>query len=774
VRRFTTAIAGLMALSVAAAIGIPLVLLAALMGAASNGCLPVNDPGRAFGAAAAALSGGWVNPLHGRLSSPFGMRLHPITGHLKLHDGQDLAGAVGTPVVAAASGTAVVESSTWGGPHLVTIDHGGGVQTVYGHMLKALIPSGTRVAAGQRIGVVGSEGYSTGPHLHFTVRVAGEAVDPTAFMQARGIGLGRGPATGPAGSQRVRWAGTLLSATRGDAARAASLPSSWTGTAATGEEVTLDHTQLGFAAQFVDAGHSLGVPEDGIVIALMVPFVESRWKNYASTVYPATRSLAYPAGTVGTGHDSVGLTQARPQSGWGSPTQLMDPGYAAAALFGGPAGPNHGSPRGLLDIPGWQAMSPGTAAQAVQGSAFPDRYAVWETAARELLAVVQGGREATDQPVCVATSTGNGFTLASFNILGDSHTERGGHHAGWRSGPQRMPDQLTSLEAAGVSVAGLQEFQATQWDVVRTSDTWDVYPQTRRHTQNGIIWRRADWTLVRGEQFTIPYFHGTPARQSLVQLRQVTTGQTIFVVNVHNPADVRGAADPWRRRALLIERNLVDRLKATGAPVFITGDFNEVDDPHCTFTPLMQNAFGPGSTSPCRAPRAAAIDQIYGLGGFTFVGTRQNRSMPDRQLSDHPLVTTRVVPTPGREGELAEGGPATRFALAQVGDAYVWGAAGPSAWDCSGLMLEAFRTEGVILPRTSREQARVGQPVSKADIQPGDLIFYYSPVSHVAMYIGGGRIVHAARPGVGVVIAPVSQMEPDIVAIRRITPTVRA
>jgi hypothetical protein len=580
----------------------PLVLLAGLMGAASNaGCLPATGPGS--GGAAAAVSGGWVNPLAGRLSSPYGMRLHPVTGQYKLHDGQDIAATIGTPVVAASSGTTVVEASTWGGQHLVTVDHGGGVQTVYGHMQTALVPSGARVAAGQPIGQVGSEGYSTGPHLHFTVRVGGEPVDPVPFMQARRVRLGpNDPAVEAPGHDteavshdrqgQGRGAGSPVSPTGRGASRVAGLPASWTGTAATGETVTLDRTKLGFAAQFVATGHSLGVPDEGIVVALMVPFVESRWKNYASSRFPATRGLSYPAGTVGSDGASVGLTQARPDAGWGSPIRLMDPGYAAAAFFGGPAGPNHGSPRGLLDIPGWQSMSPGAAAQAVQVSAFPDRYAVWETAARGLLAAVRGSGSVIESAVCVATGLGEGFVLASFNILGDSHTRPSGERPGWRSGPERMPDQLASLEAAGVSVAGLQEFQATQWDVVRNryGHTWDVYPQARRNTQNGIIWRRNEWTLVRGEQFTIPYFHGRPAVQSLVQLQQVSTGQTIVVVNVHNPADVRSPADRWRREALGIELNLVNRLKATGAPVFLTGDFNEVHDPHCTFTPLMQGA----------------------------------------------------------------------------------------------------------------------------------------------------------------------------------------
>jgi cell wall-associated NlpC family hydrolase len=117
--------------------------------------------------------------------------------------------------------------------------------------------------------------------------------------------------------------------------------------------------------------------------------------------------------------------------------------------------------------------------------------------------------------------------------------------------------------------------------------------------------------------------------------------------------------------------------------------------------------------------------------------------------------TTRLpanVPVSGRAGA------AVRYALAQVGDAYVYGAAGPSAFDCSGLTMMAWAQAGVGLPHSSGAQMGYGARVSQSDLQPGDLVFYYSPVSHVGLYIGGGRIVHAANPGTGVVISPVFSM----------------
>ena len=101
---------------------------------------------------------------------------------------------------------------------------------------------------------------------------------------------------------------------------------------------------------------------------------------------------------------------------------------------------------------------------------------------------------------------------------------------------------------------------------------------------------------------------------------------------------------------------------------------------------------------------------------------------------------------------------AVNFALGQVGEAYVYGAAGPDAWDCSGLTMVAWAQAGVGLPHSSSGQMSSGAPVSSDALQPGDLVFYYSPVSHVGMYIGNGQIVHAANPSTGVAIAPVFSM----------------
>ena len=90
---------------------------------------------------------------------------------------------------------------------------------------------------------------------------------------------------------------------------------------------------------------------------------------------------------------------------------------------------------------------------------------------------------------------------------------------------------------------------------------------------------------------------------------------------------------------------------------------------------------------------------------------------------------------------------ALRAAATQLGKPYVWGAEGPSSYDCSGLTSWAFARAGVTLPRSSSQQALVGTPVSWNNLQPGDLVFYYHPVSHVGIYAGDGKFINAPESG---------------------------
>ena len=110
---------------------------------------------------------------------------------------------------------------------------------------------------------------------------------------------------------------------------------------------------------------------------------------------------------------------------------------------------------------------------------------------------------------------------------------------------------------------------------------------------------------------------------------------------------------------------------------------------------------------------------------------------------------------------------AVNTALAQVGDRYVYGATGPNSFDCSGLTSFSYKAAGISLPRTSKAQSTSGTPVSKGNLQPGDLVFFYSPVSHVGMYIGNGQMVHSSSAGKPVSVVSLDSM-PSYSGARRV------
>ena len=127
-------------------------------------------------------------PVHGRVSSPFGERYHPILGYVRMHKGVDLAAAAGTPIVAAADGKVVGAGWHGGYGQQVEIAHASGLETTYGHMSRIAARIGQVVSKGQVIGWVGSTGLSTGPHVHFEVTRNGRPVNPLSVKMENGPG----------------------------------------------------------------------------------------------------------------------------------------------------------------------------------------------------------------------------------------------------------------------------------------------------------------------------------------------------------------------------------------------------------------------------------------------------------------------------------------------------------------------------------------------------------------------------------------------------------
>ncbi|WP_030373126.1 C40 family peptidase [Streptomyces rimosus] len=149
---------------------------------------------------------------------------------------------------------------------------------------------------------------------------------------------------------------------------------------------------------------------------------------------------------------------------------------------------------------------------------------------------------------------------------------------------------------------------------------------------------------------------------------------------------------------------------------------------------------------------------------------KERKEREDRKQHDTPDPGTGT-PDGGSGGSGGSGGgtsddgsyatkaaKALAFARAQMGKPYVWGATGPNSYDCSGLTQAAWKAAGVSLPRTTWDQVKTGDRVATKDLKPGDLVFFYNDISHVGMYIGDGKMIHAPKPGASVRVESIYYM----------------
>lgn len=332
-------------------------------GGAGGYCTPGGGTNTVGGAP--IYSGPWNNPLVGEVTSTYALRVHPVLGITQLHSGHDIAAPDGTAIRAAAGGVVTVAGPSTGGNsgYMVAIDHGGGIQTRYVHSW----PEGIHVQVGERVEVnqhiadVGSSGNSTGPHLHFEVRVNGQPTEPVAFMAERGVRLGTdSPVDTEEGLKRA----SSTEDSQPDAPRSMRR--------ADGVEFTPSAEQLHNLSLVIEHAQSRGESVQAQIIMVMTVLQESTGYMWANSSVPA--SLSLPHDRVGSDHDSVGLFQQRPSMGWGSVEQLMDPRHSATAFL-----------EALHRVDGWEAMPLTLAADAVQRSAFPEAYAKWEPVATDLV-----------------------------------------------------------------------------------------------------------------------------------------------------------------------------------------------------------------------------------------------------------------------------------------------------------------------------------------------------------------------------------------------------
>lgn len=139
-----------------------------------------------------------------------------------------------------------------------------------------------------------------------------------------------------------------------------------------------------------------------------------------------------------------------------------------------------------------------------------------------------------------------------------------------------------------------------------------------------------------------------------------------------------------------------------------------------------------------------------GAGSTGSAGQRASRSAP-RDLG--PVSSPGSVAAPN-----SRAAEAVAYAYGKLGSPYVWGATGPDAFDCSGLAQAACRAAGISLPRTTYAQINAGRRISRSELLPGDLVFFYSGISHVGIYVGNGQMIHAPNPSAPVRLAPVDEM----------------
>ena len=248
-------------------------------------------------------------------------------------------------------------------------------------------------------------------------------------------------------------------------------------------------------------------------------------------------------------------------------------------------------------------------------------------------------------------TSGEAFTVATFNTLGTSHTVPGrSERPGMASGPVRTRGVVRVLETYGVDVVGLQEFQRPQATAFArlAGSTFAVW-HPGRDTENAIAWRRDRWQLVAARSIGIPYFNGRIRQMPVVRLRDRASGDDVTFVNVHNPADTRrfrGQAR-WRHAAVTRQIALVRRLSAGGSPVVMTGDLNDRRGAFCRLNAAggLRSSNG-GTGTPCRPAPQAGIDWILGSRSIQFSDHTRDRGALVRATTDHPVVLARARVAP--------------------------------------------------------------------------------------------------------------------------------
>jgi peptidoglycan DL-endopeptidase CwlO len=265
---------------------------------------------------------------------------------------------------------------------------------------------------------------------------------------------------------------------------------------------------------------------------------------------------------------------------------------------------------------------------------------------------------------------------------------------------------------------------------------------------------------------------GGLGRLAALQYRNPDYGSTIALLFSTHPDDYLQRAGMSNRVAQLDDEQIhvAEEAQRQMAELAVLGE-QELQQMHAAQTQLVS------SRSTIQAELSDAQQQLYDLSPPVRQAVNYALSQGatgttgTTGATDDGLGTTVAVQAPPLgtllstvTSDVTQGVDESRAqkaiesAYSELGKPYVWGAVGPEGFDCSGLMQHVWSAAGVMLPRTSQEQADAGQTVPLSDIQPGDLVIYFAGRTHVGMYVGNGLIIHAPRPGSVVQFAAVNSM----------------
>jgi hypothetical protein len=237
------------------------------------------------------------------------------------------------------------------------------------------------------------------------------------------------------------------------------------------------------------------------------------------------------------------------------------------------------------------------------------------------------------------------FRVATFNVLGSSHTTGKNKRA---SGPTRMRAATQYVLSHDMSLVGFQEMQGDQRNVFlnETKGKWGLYPGGSAHSgdgDNSIGYRLDTWELKDSFTLDTPYFSGRIRHHPVLLLRNKQTGISIYLLNVHSPADKFGNAQGWRNVTTAREIELFNRLAKKGLPIFITGDMNERNTWVCKVVTGsdMRAAIGGDGRNGCTVPHNPFVDWIAGSYDVTFKNYTADNHVG--AISDHPVVYVDAV-----------------------------------------------------------------------------------------------------------------------------------